>query len=139
MHGQRAHAGSRTSENRFFLFSRLGSGGTAVVYEAVDAWSFRRVALKGLRRTDIDPTSASRALEREAAAMETARGSRICRCYGVEECYGKPWLVMERLVGCTLQARLAAGRLGLWGAHDLAAPIAPAPVTGHLGRLGPSL
>ena len=66
-----------------------------MVYEAVDARSFRRVALKGLRGASTDPTPARRALEHEAAAMEAARGSRICRCYGVEECYGQPWLVLE--------------------------------------------
>jgi eukaryotic-like serine/threonine-protein kinase len=125
----------RTSENRFWLVSRLGSGGTAVVYEAVDARSFRRVALKGLRGACIDPTPARRVLEHEAAAMETARGSRICRCYGVEECYGQPWLVMERLVGGTLRSRLAAGPIGIWAAIDLAAQIASALETIHRAGL----
>jgi serine/threonine protein kinase len=124
MQGHTADEGRRTNENRFWLVSRMGSGGTAVVYEAVDARSFRRVALKGLRGASTDPTPARRALEHEAAAMEAARGSRICRCYGVEECYGQPWLVLERLVGCTLQARLAAGRIGICAAIDLAAQIA---------------
>src|SRR5262245_52177990 len=135
MHGHMAHGGRRAGESRFWLVSRIGSGGTAVVYEAVDARSFRRVAMKGLRCARFDPTLASRALEHEAAAMETARGSRICRCYGVEECYGQPWLVMERLTGYTLQARLAAGRLGIWAAIDLAAQIASALETIHRAGL----
>jgi len=135
MQGHTARDSRRTSENRFWLVSRLGSGGTAVVYEAVDARSCRRVALKGLRGACIDPTPARLALEHEAAAMETARGSRICRCYGVEECYGQPWLVMERLVGCTLRARLAAGPIGIWAAIDLGAQIASALDTIHRAGL----
>jgi serine/threonine protein kinase len=131
MQGHTAHEGRRAGENRFWLVNRLGFGGTAVVYEAVDARSFRRVALKGLRGASTDPTRARRMLEHEAAAMALARGSRICRCYGVEECYGQPWLVLERLVGCTLQERLAAGPIGIGAAIDLAAQIASALETVH--------
>lgn len=135
MQGHTACETRRTGGNHFCLVDRLGSGGTAVVYEAIDVRSFRRVALKSLRGARIDPTPARRALEHEAAAMVAARGSQICRCYGVEDCYGLPWLVMERLAGWTLHARLAAGPIGIPAAIDLAAQIASALETIHRAGL----
>jgi serine/threonine protein kinase len=102
-----------------------------VVYEAIDARLSRRVALKVLRQGRTDPASARNALEREAAAMTLAAGPGVCRVYGVGECCGQPCLVMERLVGCTLQARLAAGRMHIRSAISMAAQIAAALQTVH--------
>jgi serine/threonine protein kinase len=106
-----------------------------VVYEAIDVRSCRRVALKVLRQGRTDPTSAYRALEREAVAMMRVGGSRVCRVHDLTECDGQPCLVMERLVGCTLQARLAAGTMGVRTAIDTATQIAAALETIHRAGL----
>jgi eukaryotic-like serine/threonine-protein kinase len=126
MRGQTEQGRRATTTNPYFVVSRLGSGGMGVVYEAVEAGSFRRVALKILRHGRTDPASARRALEREAVAMTMARGSRVCRTFGLGECYGQPCLVMERLVGCTLQTRLALGPMSVRTVIDIASQIATA-------------
>jgi serine/threonine protein kinase len=116
---------------RFVITQRLGSGGMAVVYEAIDLGSRRRVALKVLRPAHTDPTPASCALEREAAAMTRAAGAAVCRVFGVSRYRGQPCLVMERLRGCTLETRLAAGAMSLPSTVDTAAAIASALETIH--------
>jgi serine/threonine protein kinase len=123
------HTGRRCrgdAAERYWIVQRLGSGGMGVVYEAIDVRSYRRVALKVLRQGRTDPASAYRALAREAVAMTLVGGSGVCRVYDLTECYGQPCLVMERLVGSTLQARLAAGTLGIPTAIDAATQIAAA-------------
>ena len=121
----------RPAAQRYWIVQRLGSGGLGVVYEAIDARPSGRVALKVLRQGRSDPASARNALEREAAAMTRAAGPGVCRAYGVSECCGQPCLVMERLVGCTLQARLAARRMHMRSAIAMAAQIAAALQTIH--------
>jgi len=125
------HRCRRDAAQRFWIVQRLGSGGMGAVYEAIDTRSARRVAIKVLRQGRTDPTAARRALEREAGAMKIAAGAGVCRVDGVTQCYGQPCLVMERLVGCTLQARLAAGRMDIWTAVQTSAQIAAALETIH--------
>jgi eukaryotic-like serine/threonine-protein kinase len=125
----RQHGGDEAQ--RYWVLQRIGSGGMSVVYEAIDVRSHCRVALKVLRQGCSDPASAGRALEREAAAMAQAAGSRVCRVIGLTQCYGQPCLVMERLVGRTLEARLAAGPMALGTAIDVAIEIAKGLETIH--------
>src|SRR5436309_8563901 len=125
----------RGTANRFSVVARLGSGGMGVIYDAIDLRASRRVALKVLRHGRTDPASARRALEHEAAAMTLARGPRVCRTYGVAEGGGQPCLVMERLVGCTLQARLAVAPMDVDLAIEIAWQIAAALQTIHRAGL----
>ena len=125
MRGQTERRIRRGTANRFWVVARLGSGGMGVIYDAIDLRTRRRVALKVLRR-GTDPASARRALEHEAAAMMLARGPRVCRTYGLAECDGQPCLVMERLIGCTLQARLAVAPMDVDTAIDIGVQIAAA-------------
>jgi serine/threonine protein kinase len=134
MGGQTERRSRRGAANRFWIVGRLGSGGMGVIYDAIDLPAGRRVALKVLRRGHTDAAAARRALEHEAAAMTLARCARVCRTYGLAECGGQPCLVMERLIGCTLQARLAVAPMSIETAVDIGVEIAAALERIHRAR-----
>jgi serine/threonine protein kinase len=135
MDGHTDRRSRRGAANQFWVVGRLGSGGLGVVYDAIDLRARRRVALKVLRHGRTDPASARHALEHEAAAMTLARGPRVCRTYGLAECGGQPCLVMERLIGCTLQARLSVAPMSIETAIDTGVQIAAALETIHRAGL----
>lgn len=92
-------------DQRYTILGRLGEGGMGVVFEATDSKFHRPVALK-FARCPASGLQASQRLAREAAAMALPHGSRTCSVYDLATCGGRPCLVMERLVGSTLEARL---------------------------------
>ena len=105
--------GTRTAsgDGRYRIVGLLGAGGMGIVYLAYDLRLQRDVALKVARKTAADGPGAFRQLEREAAAMVRATGPQVCSVYDLTEWDGRPCLVMERLVGCTLEARIASGAM----------------------------
>src|SRR5688572_29015955 len=111
---------------RFELGEVLGEGGMGVVYDAWDREREQCVALKLLRSADA--ASLAR-FEREAAALEALSHPHIVRhvAHGTSES-GALYLAMERLVGMTLAAKLAAGPLGVLDAlrvgHGVASALA---------------
>jgi serine/threonine-protein kinase len=131
----RADDGRRDSgsKERYRIVGTLGTGGMAVVLDAIDTVFGGHVALKFTRTPDAG-AFARALLEQEAEAMTRANDRRICGVYGVAECEGWPCLVMERLVGQTLQAKLAAGPLEPSDAIAIAAEIVSALAAVH--RIG---
>jgi serine/threonine protein kinase len=104
-----------TSSNRaerYRITGQLGLGGMGVVLEALDTWRQRRVALKFPRRPPDGRSNGRKQLTREAHAQALPNDIRICSVYDVTTCDGLPCLVMERLVGGTLEARIEAGHIG---------------------------
>ena len=105
--------GTRTAggDGRYRIVEPLGAGGMGIVYLAFDLRLQRDVALKVARKTAADGPGVFRQLEREAAAMVRATGPQVCSVYDLTEFDGRPCLVMERLVGCTLEALIAGGAM----------------------------
>ena len=90
---------------RYRLLERLGVGGMAEVWAALDEELGRRVAVK-LLRGDADATR----FEREAHAVAALAHPNICQVYDYGAAPGdRPYIVLEYLPGGTLENRLATG------------------------------
>ncbi|MGO8997031.1 MAG: serine/threonine-protein kinase [Polyangiaceae bacterium] len=116
------------------LLSKLGEGATGEVFAAEHALIERRVAIKVLRASMVsEPASESRFLFEARAATRIHHPNVVeVTDYGVLPS-GSPFIVMERLVGDSLERRLEPARaleptaalriarataLGLCAAHD---------------------
>ncbi|HEY0191559.1 MAG TPA: serine/threonine-protein kinase [Kofleriaceae bacterium] len=112
---------------RFLIGRMLGQGGMGTVYVARDATLGREVAIK-LHHT----ASGAHRLRREAVAMARLAHPNVVTVFEVGEVDGRPFVVMEYVIGRTLRAWLteaprdvgevlaavlAAGE-GLAAAHD---------------------
>jgi serine/threonine-protein kinase len=90
---------------RYRLDHRLGSGGMGTVWAATHTVTGKAVALK-LLRTRHDATARRRVLREARAACAVHHPSVIVIHDVVEAADGSPVLVMDRLVGESLRARL---------------------------------
>ena len=87
----------------------LGAGGMGEVYAARDTRLERSVAIKVLPREFSDDAGRRARFEREAAAIASLSHPNICTLHDVGQQDGTMFLVMEKLDGVTLAARLAQG------------------------------
>lgn len=120
--------------DRYQLEYRLGSGGTATVWAAVDLLLGRRVAVKLLAMAG-DPAGRER-LRREARALAALADPHIVTVFDLLELPGpggsvRPALVTELLDGVGLDERLASGPLALDAALDVCTVLAEALSTAH--------
>ena len=118
--------------DRYHLQSRLGKGGMAVVYKAIDKNLGRDVALKVLRK-DIagDPIAAKR-LMREARAAAALHHPHIITIHDVGEKDGTVYVVMEVLIGQPLSDVMEeVGGLGIERSLNIAEQLASALVVAH--------
>ena len=114
------------ANGRFQSLTPIGSGGMGIVYAATDTLTRRPVALKLARRRPGGLKRTNDLLQREALALALAGGRHVCSLYDLTEHAGQTCLVMERLVGESLEARLLRGRLTTLELLDLAIQIASA-------------
>ena len=87
------------------LGGRIGYGGFAQVYAAVDTQLKREVAVKVLK-PELAGDVVRERFRREAEAVARVRHSHIVPIYAVGEGEGLAWYVMPRLTGGSLRARL---------------------------------
>lgn len=86
----------------------IGSGGMAIVYEAVHVRLDQRVALKMLLPDLLDRDDIVTRFDREARAAVRLRSPHVARVYDVDALPdGTPYMVMELLDGRDLAAELA--------------------------------
>jgi len=91
----------------FEIEARLGAGGMGEVYRARDTRLDRLVAIKILLPEVADDPERRERLRREARAISTLNHPHICTLYDVGEQENLHFLVMEHLIGDTLDGRLA--------------------------------
>ena len=99
------------ADGRFQSVTRIGAGGMGIVYSAIDTWTARPVALKMARIVRGGRRAANAQLRHEAAALSLVDNRHVCELHDVVNDAGSVSLVLERLVGESLQARLARARM----------------------------
>jgi serine/threonine protein kinase len=110
-------------KGKFQVERFIGSGGTGVVYQAVDLALDRKVAIKTLPAIRLKHASR---LHREARAMANVLHPNLALIYGAEEWKGTPLLIFEFLEGGTLLDSLTRGPLALEEVIDLGTVLADA-------------
>jgi eukaryotic-like serine/threonine-protein kinase len=101
----------RPLAGRYRLGERLGRGGMAEVFDAVDDRLQRPVAVKVLRPEMAVNPDVRRRFEAEARNAARLTHPNVVSVYDTGEDHGVPFIVMERLPGETLADRMAAGKV----------------------------
>src|SRR5262245_42684901 len=99
--------GRRVGNRRYELGRRLGHGGMATVYAAQDHKLDREVAGKLLADSLAGADHVRRRLARETSLAARLHHPHLVRVYDLGEARERPFIVMERGEGCTLEERLA--------------------------------
>jgi hypothetical protein len=110
-------------KGKFRVDRFIGSGGTGVVYLAVDMALDRKVAIKTLPAIRLKHASR---LHREARAVANVLHPNLALIYGAEHWKGTPLLIFEYLEGGTLLDSLRKGPIPLEEVIDLGTLIADA-------------
>ena len=113
---------SRTirSVGKYRILDELGRGGMAIVYEGVHPGLSRTVAIKMLSHALAYDRVFVERFRNEARIIAALDHPNIVRVYDVEEAYATCFIVMEKLVGTTLDRVLSAhGRLPLRRARSI--------------------
>ncbi len=117
--------------SHYKIIEKLGQGGMGEVYLAEDSRLNRKVALKILPQHLSEKAERRERFEREARAVSSLNHPNICTLYDIGEQDGIHYLVMEHLVGETLEARLSKGPLPLEQTLEYAIQIADALGKAH--------
>jgi serine/threonine protein kinase/lipopolysaccharide biosynthesis regulator YciM len=110
--------------SHYKILAKIGEGGMGVVYKAEDTKLKRTVALKFLpQELTRDPEAAERFVQ-EAQAAAALDHSNICIVYEIDEADGKTFIAMGYIEGESLKEKIAAGKLKIDEALDMAIQVA---------------
>ncbi len=132
------HGGEPLIDGRYRLLRKLGEGAMGRVYEALDVFLDRRVALKLLPPLDGKRTLAKAAEEARALAAIRHSEVPIVHAFGVHE--QRPFFVMELIEGTNLRVILAVHKahgevIPLHRSLQIAASMAAALGAAHAARV----
>lgn len=99
---------SRVVTDRYTIRERLGEGGMAEVYRAVDRSLGRTIAIKFLSPALMGNEIAMMYFRREARAAAALNHPAIVTIYDLGVLDGRPYITMEYIDGVDLETRLAA-------------------------------
>ncbi|MEK7830336.1 MAG: alpha/beta fold hydrolase [Acidobacteriota bacterium] len=116
---------------RYEIISLIGAGGMGEVYLARDTQLERNVALKLLSERYTENTDWLRRFMREAKAASALNHPNIITIHEVGEVNGIHYIAAEYVEGKTLRHQLAAGRMKLLPALNVATQIASALTAAH--------
>ncbi|MCI0684621.1 MAG: protein kinase [Gemmataceae bacterium] len=125
-----AEPGSLGRLDHYEILEVVGRGGMGVVLRARDTKLLRVVAIKVLAAPLAASGAARRRFVREARAAAAVRDDHVVAIHAVEDQGAAPYLVMEFIHGCTLEALIRRGgplevkeilRIGMQVASGLAA------------------
>jgi len=120
----------------YVIRRRLGRGGMAVVYEAVESSCGRRVALKMMSHRLVFDEDARRRFQAEADLIESFDHVNIARMFGRFEAFHTFFIVMEYCDGFSLDRVLAErGRLGVDDVRRVVGQLASALAYAHRHRV----
>jgi serine/threonine protein kinase/Tfp pilus assembly protein PilF len=115
---------------QYRITGRLGQGGMGEIFSARDEKLNRTVAVKFIDAR-MDSDASRRLFLREARAAAALDHPFICTVHDVLEHKGQPVIVMERVEGETLQARISRGALSVEQVVQVALEIAEALAAAH--------
>ncbi len=117
--------------SHYRLLERLGRGAMGEVWLAEDTQLPRKVAVKLLPASLAADRAAVRRLLREAEATASVDHPAVATVYEAGETEGRPYLVMQRFEGETLEQRVERGSLPVGEALSLAMTVADALAEVH--------
>ncbi|HET9385859.1 MAG TPA: serine/threonine-protein kinase [Gemmatimonadales bacterium] len=113
------------------ILTSIAAGGMGEVYRARDLRLERDVAIKALPKEVADNARAVERLRHEARMLAALNHPNIATIYGLEELDCVPYLVMELVLGQTLAERIAAERLEIEEALQIAVQLSEALAAAH--------
>jgi Tol biopolymer transport system component/predicted Ser/Thr protein kinase len=113
------------------IVSLLGRGGMGEVYLGEDTTLGRQVALKLLPAAFTSDRARLRRFEQEARAASALNHPNIITIHEIGQTDGRHYLVTEYIEGKTLRQRMAAGRMKLSEAVEVAVQVASALAAAH--------
>ncbi|HEX3345315.1 MAG TPA: protein kinase, partial [Polyangiaceae bacterium] len=118
---------------KYALIRRIGEGGMGVVFEAMHLRLRLRVAIKILRPDVTGPAEVLARFEREARITAQLRSGHFARVIDIDRLpSGLPYIVLEYLEGCDLEAELLReGPIPVAEAVDVAIQVAEAMKEAH--------
>jgi serine/threonine-protein kinase len=120
---------------KYVVTGELGRGDMAVVHSALDPVIGRPVAVKLIRKAELDPAEAKGILNRfrqEAQSAGSLQHPNIVAIYEYGEDEATAWIAMELVLGKTLREHLAAGyRAGFGELPGVLAQVLEALVYSH--------
>ncbi|HUF38091.1 MAG TPA: tetratricopeptide repeat protein [Anaerolineales bacterium] len=119
------------SIDRYRIERRIGHGGMAVIYQALDPTMKRTVAIKLLPRQLLDDESFAMRFQREVETLAALEHPAIVPIYDYGEFEGQPYYVMRYMPGGSLVERLRHGILAVAETGAVVRRIAPALDAAH--------
>lgn len=93
-------------DGRFRIVSRIGTGGMADIYEAMDIISKKIVSLKVMKEELLIDKANIIRFEEEARNLASLNHPNIIKIYGVGEVENRPYMANEYIKGSTLREKL---------------------------------
>ncbi len=121
---------------KYEIVRRIGAGGMGEVYEARHIRMDKRLAIKALNRETAESPDAVARFLREAEAASRIRHPNVIEVFDVDESFDPPYMVMEYLEGCSLQALVdRTGGLSIRCTATLMMPVLRALQAAHDRRI----